>query len=230
MRVFRGRGDDPAADREATAAVVEQVAATGEPALRVWTPHRQIAFGRRDVRSDGYGRAAAAARDRGFDPVERSVGGRAVAYTGSTVAFARAEPIDDVRSGMQDRYDAATAAVRTALRGLGVPAEEGEPDDAFCPGQHSLQAAGKVAGIAQRVRTDAALVGGVVVVADHAEIADVLEPVYDALDVPFDPDAVGSVARSGGTDDPDTVVEALTDALVGDREPVDEPLPEPSRD
>jgi hypothetical protein len=41
---------------------------------------------------------------------------------------------------------------------------------------------------------------------------------------------VGSVARSGGTDDPDTVVEALTDALVGDREPVDEPLPEPSRD
>jgi len=226
MRVLEGRAEDVAADREATAAMVERVAGAGEPALRVWQPHRQVAFGRRDARADGYERAAVAARKRGFEPVERSVGGRAVAYTGETVAFARAEPIDDVRTGTQDRYDAATDAVADALRRLGVPAEPGEPEHAFCPGQHSLQAAGKIAGVAQRVRTGAALVGGVVVVADHEEIADVLAPVYDALGVPFDPDSVGGVARSGDTDDPEAVVAALTDALVGDGPKTVEPLSE----
>lgn len=214
MRVLRGRGEDVVADRAASERMVDAVAESREPAVRVWRPHRQVAFGRRDVRSDGYEAAANAARGQGFEPVERSVGGRAVAYTGRTVAFARAEPIDDVRRGLQGRYAAATAEVRRALADLGVEATPGEPPGAFCPGQHSLSNTGKVAGLAQRVRTDAAVVGGVVVVADHAEIAAVLEPVYDALDVAFDPDAVGSVARAGGRGDPEAVVSALVEHLA----------------
>ncbi len=76
---------------------------------------------------------------------------------------------------------------------------------------------GKVAGIAQRVRQDAALVSGCVTVAQRGPIRAVLAPVYDALGVPFDPDTVGSVAAAGGPDDPAAVRDALTAGLVGER-------------
>jgi len=218
MRVFRGRveaREDPvAADRAATDAMVERAVETGESALRVWTPHRQVAFGRRDARTEGYDRARAAARRQGYPPVEREVGGRAVAYTGSTVAFARAHPDAD-RTAIQARYEDATARLQEALVGLGVEAREGEPDGAFCPGTHSLQAEGKVAGLAQRVGREVSVTAGIVVVRDHKAIADVLEPVYGALDVPFDAGAVGSVARAGGDGDPGAVRRALEAAFAG---------------
>lgn len=216
MHVLRGRAADVQADREASMAMLDRVATTGEPAVRVWRPHRQVAFGRRDAREDGYDRARGAARDHGFPPVERDVGGRAVAYTGRTLAFARVEPVDDVRGGLDDRYERATDDVRRALAELDVEATRGEPADAFCPGTHSLQAGGKLAGIAQRVQQGAAVVAGVLVVADHDPVATVLADVYGALGVPFDPSSVGSVAAAGGPTDPETVRETVEAALVGD--------------
>lgn len=221
--VVRGRAADPDADRTATDAAVERATETDTPAVRVWTPHRQVAFGRRDAREEGYDRAWSMVDANGYPPVERSVGGRAVAYTGSTVAFAAAIPTPDPRSGIGDRYDAATAGVIRALRTLGVPARRGEPDAAFCPGDHSVQAHGKIVGIAQRVRREAALVSGIAVTTDHEAIAAVLDPVYEALGVPFDPDSVGSVARGGGTAATERVVDAFRDSFCEglEREPVD---------
>ncbi len=213
MRVLRERAESVQADRERTDRMVDRAAETGEPALRVWTPHRHVAFGRRDANAEGYDRARTLAREQGYPPIERRVGGRAVAYTGSTVAFSRAIPGAD-RTAIDGRYADAIERVRDALASLGVDTREGEPDGAFCPGTHSLQATGKVAGLAQRVRRDVAVVGGIVVVCDHAAIAAVLEPVYDALGVPFAPDAVGSVARAGGSGDPQTVCRTLVDALA----------------
>ena len=216
MRVLRGRAASIDTDREATAEMLSAVAADGDAAVRVWTPHRQVAFGRRDAREDGYEAAREAASDRGFPPVERSVGGRAVAYAGTTLAFALAEPIDDLREGLDDRYERATAAIERALREVGVETERGEPDDSFCPGTHSLQCDGKVVGIAQRVRQDAALTAGVVVTDVRDAIAAVLDDVYGALGVPFDPDSVGSVAAAGGTGDPERVRTAIEREFVGD--------------
>jgi len=198
--------------------MTDRVASDREPALRVWRPHRQVAFGRRDATGDGYERAQVAARDRGYAVVERSVGGRAVAYTGSTVAVALAEPTENPRETIQRRYARVSDAIQQALDDCGVDARTGEPPDSFCPGTHSLQADGKVAGLAQRVRRSVAVVGAVVVVRDHEEIAAVLTPVYAALGVPFDPNSVGSVARAGGTDDPDRVVAALEAALTAERD------------
>ena len=215
MRLLRGRASDHARDYERTREMVARVADDGEPALRVWRPHRQVAFGRRDRRAEGYDRAREAARERGYAVIEREVGGRAVVYAGSTVAFALAEPTVDGHDRIGDRYDRVSGAVQHALASAGVDASEGEPPDSFCPGTHSLQADGKLVGIAQRVRQDVALTAGVVVVRDHAAIGDVLGPVYDALDVPLDPDAVGSVARAGG--DTAAVVDALATELVGFR-------------
>lgn len=218
MRLLRGREGDPETDFERTRRMADRVAADREPALRVWRPHRQVAFGRRDANSDGYENAREAARDRGYAVIERAVGGRAVAYTGSTVSFALAEPTTDPRGSISARYRRVKAAVERALDGCGVAAREGEPDGSFCPGSHSLQSGGKIAGLAQRVRQSVAVVGGIVVVRDHAAIAAVLAPVYDALGVSFDPDSVGSTARAGGTDDPGRVMSALAESLVAGRD------------
>jgi len=212
MRVLRGRAETIDADNERTAALVEQATETGEPALRVWTPHRQVAFGRRDARSDGYDRARSCAERHGYPVIEREVGGRAVAFTGSTIAVVQAMP-DAERTAIQSRYERASDRLRDALASLGVDAREGEPDRSFCPGTHSLQAGGKLAGLAQRVRQSVALTSAVVLVRDHDAIAEVLAPVYDELGVPFDPDTVGSVAGAGGPAAPDRVCDALVDAF-----------------
>ncbi|MGQ4554384.1 lipoyl protein ligase domain-containing protein [Halobellus sp. GM3] len=202
--------------------MLDRTADSGVAAVRAWTPHRQVAFGRRDARSDGYDRARSAAESRGYPAIERDVGGRAVAYTGTTVAFGVVVPIADARSGIGTRYDAAVTGVVGALRSLGVPARRGEPDASFCPGAHSVQARGKLSGIAQRVRRDAALVSGIVVVDARDELAAVLDPVYEALGVPFDPESVDSVAAIGGTADSEAVIDALVESFCGElqRRPV----------
>lgn len=235
MRVIRGREATVDADRELSRRLYSSVA-DGESAIRVWRPHRQVAFGRRDQRREGYEQARERARERGFVPVERDVGGRAVAFDGETsVAFTRVEPIEDFRRGTTDRYERATATLEDALGRLDGELEvsRGEPDRSFCPGTHSLSLVDsdggrrKVAGLAQRIRQDVAVVAGVVLVANREEVSNVLEPVYDALALEFDPATVGAVGTAGGPSDPEVVRSALEDALVGDEratvrvEPVD---------
>lgn len=219
MRVRRGREDDPETDESLTRELLLDAEASDEPHLRVWRPPPHCSFGRRDARAEGYERARELATDRGFPPMERDTGGRPTLLTGSTVAVALATPVDAERTGIRDRYETVLGPVQRALWRLGVPAQRGEPADSFCPGSHSLQWRGKVAGFAQRVNRQVALVSGVVLVRDHEVVGEVLEPVYDALDLPFDPEAVGSVARAEGRADPVAVTRAIESAIVGDRSP-----------
>jgi len=214
MLVLRGRAATVEADRAVTRRLATHSATAGVPALRVWYPHRQVAFGRRDARSDGYEEARRRAETQGFEPVERDVGGRATAYTWGTLLFARTEPVVDPRGGLDDRYERTLGALQGVLSDLGVDACRGEPPDSFCPGTHSLQATGKLVGLAQRVRQDIALVAGVITVRGHAAVAAVLDPVYDALGVPFDPDSVGSLARAGGETDRGTVQRTVEAGLA----------------
>lgn len=218
MRVVRGRAADIAADRDRTEELARWTAKTGRPGLRVWRPHKQVAFGRRDAHSPGYQAAREAAESLGYPPVERGAGGRAVAYTGSTVAVARTEPIADLRTGIEARYDGVVETVQRVLWRLGVPVQRGEPAASFCPGNHSLQHRGKIVGLAQRVATDVATVGGIVIVRDHDAVGAVLRAVYEALDVQFDPDAVGSLSKAGGPSDPNRVIKALERAFRAEPE------------
>ncbi len=229
VRVLRGRASDLEADRAATTALLEWTAETDQPVVRVWQPYRQVAFGRRDTYAEGYETARRAAVERGFQPVERRVGGRAVAYTGRTLAFAHTVPIADVRRGMCDRYGVASETLIEALRDLGCDVIRGEPADAYCPGSHSVSGVdnegdltGKIAGLAQRVQSGAAMVSGCLTVAetDETELRAVLEPVYRALGIDFDPGSVGSVSAADGPDEPERVARALEAALVGDSESV----------
>ncbi|RAW44006.1 lipoate--protein ligase family protein [Halorubrum sp. 48-1-W] len=222
MRVLRGRDASPRVDSEHTARLLAE-AADGRPGVRVWAPPKQLAFGRRDVREPGYDRARRVAETRGFVPIRRDVGGRAVAHTGDSLAFALAVPRDGDGGSIDARYATIARAIRSALEGCGAGISPGEPPSSFCPGDHSLRVAasgrsegGKLAGIAQRVRADAALVAGCLVVSRHDadEIATVVESVYDALDVPFDPGSVGSVEAAGGPNDTRRVARAVEQALV----------------
>ncbi|MEF8775328.1 MAG: lipoate--protein ligase family protein [Haloarculaceae archaeon] len=214
MHVYRGRATTPAADRSASGDLLEVAAERGVPAVRVWYPPRQVAFGRRDRSASGYDRARALASRQGYPPTERRAGGHPVAFTGNTLAFALVRPADELRTGIGERYEAALEDLTAALEACGVAPDRGEPPGSFCPGSHSLSADGKVAGLAQRVRADVASVAGVVVARDDDAIATVLDTVYDTLDIPFDPNSVGSVAGAGG--DPFTLRTAVEDALVGD--------------
>lgn len=214
MRVLRGHGSTPAADHSLSAELLEVTAETGVSGVRVWYPPPHVAFGRRDRSAAGYEAAREAAAERGYPPVQRRVGGHAVAFTGETLAFALATPAGGDRTGIQSRYEAVLEDLQDALASCGVEATRGEPPAAFCPGSHSLQASGKLAGLAQRVRRDVAVVGGLVVAGDAAAFAAVLDPVYAALDIDFDPAAVESVADAGG--DSDALRETVEAALVGD--------------
>lgn len=214
-RVLRGRAGSLEDDRAVTSGLVSAVADGGGAAVRVWQPHRHVAFGRRDARASGYQAARETAREHGFPPIERRAGGRAVAYSGTTLAFVRITPIDSHRTGVQARYDRAVTDIQSALAELGVDARPGEPPAPFCPGAQSLRARGKLVGLAQRIGGETALVGGLVILRDHGPIASVLEPVYDALGLSFDPDSVGSIARAGGVADPRRCRRAIETALAG---------------
>lgn len=216
MRVLRGRAGSLRADKAVTSSLLSDPV---EPAVRVWFPGRHVAFGPRDVRADGYDQACRAAREQGYEVYERSVGGRAVAYTGTTICFAHVDTLDDERTELTERYERVLGWLQDALDVVGVDADLGEPEAAFCPGTHSLSASGKLVGLAQRVRRKVALTAGLVVPRDREALIDVIEPVYAALDIPFDPESVGSVRRAGSQATPEQVRQAVEDTLVAGTEP-----------
>jgi lipoate-protein ligase A len=82
-----------------------------------------------------------------------------------------------------------------AFRSLGVDARVGEVPGEYCPGAHSVNARGavKVMGVGQRVVRRAAHVGGVIVVGGADRVRDVLVPVYEALELRWDPGTAGSL-------------------------------------
>ena len=67
--------------------------------LRLARPGRIVAFGKRDAVAQGYAAAVQAARDGGFEAIERLAGGRAAVFHEDTIAFAHAIPDADPRSG-----------------------------------------------------------------------------------------------------------------------------------
>ncbi|WP_436901855.1 lipoate--protein ligase family protein [Halovenus halobia] len=216
MRLVRGRGSTPTRDREHSHDLIDRAADEETSVLRVWQPPAHLAFGRRDGSREGYDRARERAEAHDLPVIDRSTGGHAVVFTGNTVSVVLVTPIEDARSGIPERYERVTGQLRGALATLGVDAHEGEPDGAFCPGTHSLSAGGKIVGLAQRVRRDVAVVAGIVTLRDHDEITEILGPVYDALDIPFDSDATGSIARAGGETDSEVVCRTIESALAPD--------------
>jgi lipoate-protein ligase A len=177
----------------------------GETA-RLVRPAPTVAFGRLDARLPGFEAAAAAARAHGFAPVVRTVGGHAAAYTGAAVVYEEVTPTERLAVEVGERFAAMAELVAGALGSLGVDARIGEIPGEYCPGEWSVSAGGlvKLAGIAQRLVSRAALVSAVIVAGDGARVRAVLTDVYAALGLDWDPataGAVDDVAPGVGADD-----------------------------
>jgi octanoyl-[GcvH]:protein N-octanoyltransferase len=177
--------EDPALDTALSRALMLRVASGELPeTLRIARPGAIVAFGKRDAVSPGYAEAVAAARAGGFEAIERLAGGRAAVFHEDTIAR------------VNERFDATAQLIADALAALGVDARVGEVPGEYCPGAHSVSAAGrrKIMGVGQRLVSGGAHVGGVVVVDGADRVRDILVPVYAALGLPWRPDTTGSVA------------------------------------
>ncbi len=182
-----------------------------------------LAFGKLDRLRPGYGHAVEAAREHGYEPAERIAGGRAAVFHEGTISFSRALPLGSgAYEGTRDRFRWMAELTRDVLREVGVDARVGEVEGEYCPGEFSVNADGrlKLVGIGQRVTSGAAHVGGVIVVRGGARIAEVLAPVYEALELDWSPRTSGSVAMALGADDatrpfdePDPLVDELLAAI-----------------
>jgi len=190
--------------------------ATGElePTFRLHRPARELAFSKQDRAANGFGRAVAAARAAGFEPVVRLAGGRAAAFHEGTLAFAWATAAQRPVVGTHDRFELLAGIVAQALVGLGVDARVGEVPREYCPGAWSVNARGRVklAGIGQRLITGGAHAGGVLVVEGSDLLRDALVPAYRELGLEWDPATVGSVADEV----PGTTLDAAEAAIVAE--------------
>jgi octanoyl-[GcvH]:protein N-octanoyltransferase len=205
--------------------------AAGElpPTIRIHRPGEEVAFGRQDLASPGYEAAAEAARAAGFAAVERLAGGRAAVFHRGTIAIARAYSDPQPPKRTYARFEEMADLIAAALRGLGVDASVGEVPGEYCPGAYSVNARGatKLAGIGQRMIRGGAHMGGVVVASGGEEIARVLVPVYEALELDWDPATSGSVSDEVGREvDRGELEEAVIAELARSYELVDAELDE----
>jgi octanoyl-[GcvH]:protein N-octanoyltransferase len=220
--------DQPELGTAVSRTILERVAAGELPAtIRIHRPGREVAFGGQDVASPGYERAADAARSAGFAAVERLAGGRAAVFHEGTIAIARAYSDPQPPRRTYARFEEMADVITAALRELGIDARVGEVPGEYCPGAYSVNARGaaKLAGIGQRMIRGAAHMGGVVVANGGEQIADVLVPVYEALELDWDPATSGSAAQELGREvDAGELEEALIAELGGRYELVDSEL------
>jgi lipoate-protein ligase A len=214
-----GAPPTPALDIARSHATLLRVSRGELPSLtRVYRPAATLAFGRLDARRAGYVAAAAAARAHGFAAVMRLAGGQAAAYDEQSLVVERFLGPGAAGDDLHVRFADMTALIVGALRDLGVDARHGELPGEYCPGRHSVNSRGtlKVAGAAQRVVRDAAMVSAVIVVGNGAAVRDVLTDVYAALEIAWRPETAGSLDEHHPALTVDDVEEAILAALGGD--------------
>jgi octanoyl-[GcvH]:protein N-octanoyltransferase len=224
LRLIRERPPGSGAfDTAVSRALMLRVAKRELPeTFRLYRPARVVAFGRQDERAPGFRDAVVAAQEQGFGSVVRLAGGRAAVFHAGTLSFAHAIPEDDVTSRTFARFRQMSDLLASALIQLGIDARVGEVPGEYCPGDYSVNSAGRVklVGIGQRLVSGAAHVGGVVVAEDGEAVRSVLVPVYRALGIEWDPATASSVQDEIGAGW--TEVEAAIVSEIADRYDVEE--------
>ena len=182
--------------------------------LRIAPTGTTVAFAKRDAVAPGYAEAVRTARARGFDATLRLAGGRAAVFHDGTMEIGHAAPDSEPRAGIHERFARTAERIARALARLGVDARVGEVAGEYCPGRYSVNARGaaKLAGIGQRVVRGGSHTGVVLVVEDEGRINEVIDPVYAALGLEWDPGTSGSVRSEA----PDASWTAVRDAIVSE--------------
>ena len=212
------RFEDPGMAYAYQRAVFEGVA-TGErpPTVSITPTTLHVGVTKRDTRRPGFEDAVRAANGEGYPVLVRGAGGGATAAGPGTLGFSIIRPSkpEEARRGVGERYDEAASFVLAAFSRLGFDgAEVGEVRDEFCPGDHSIRVGSfengtKIVGIAQRLTSRAASVGGIVLVHGEGDLARVLRRVYGALSLPFRAGSVGSMRAAGHGASVEEVVRAF---------------------
>jgi len=175
---------------------------------------RVLAFGKHDTTADRFDDAVAVAVDHGFQPTVRIAGGRAAVFHEGTLRFGWTRPVPDAASSMYEGFEAMSKMVTQTLGSFGIHSQVGEIPGEYCPGSYSVHIAyRKVMGVGQRLMRNAAHVGGVLVLSNSQIINDVLVPIYDLLDLSFDPETTGAVSDAIDLD-AEAVSQAFTKAVA----------------
>jgi len=187
---------DPLQDIAIGPAWLRQVAA-GEaaPALRIYRPRPTVAFSGRDCLEPGIPQAIRVAREHDFVPVRRGPGGRATAYHRGAVGLDHIGSGPHQFDGIRQRFHAFGQLLAEALRSLGVDAQVGPVPGEYCPGEFSVNdgRGHKLVGTAQRLVRGGWLFSSMIIVTGAQSVADVLDPIYRALGLQWDPATVGAV-------------------------------------
>jgi len=219
LRVVRTAAGEPLADAARTTALLRRAA--DDPGagavLRLTTARPTIGFSRRDTLLSGFPAAVQAAGRHGYASVVRGPGGRAAAYHHGCLLLDHVSPDPQPHPAL-GRFEEVTHLLAAALRSLGVDARVGPVPGEYCPGEFSVNAAGRVklVGTAQRVVRGAWHLGAVILVRDPEPVRTVLDEVYPALGLEWDPATVGAVEQGtgAGVDDVrDAVLEAYRGVL-----------------
>jgi len=186
--------------------------------LRLYAPDNALLFSNLDARRPGYPRAVELAREAGFEPVIRLAGGHAAVFLESSMAFAWATAETDAQLRIKPRFVQWTTWLVRALRDLGLDARVGEVPGEYCPGEYSVNIAGrtKVMGVGQRVIRGGAHVGGVLTIGQTPALREVLIPIYEALELDFQPETAGGLADFDASLTPADVIEAIVRVLRAD--------------
>jgi octanoyl-[GcvH]:protein N-octanoyltransferase len=181
----------------------------------VFRPRATAAFGRLDRLRPGYDAALQAARDHGFEPLLRPVGGHAVVYDERSVVFEEVTAHHDIAAGVQDRFRDGTDRIVAALRSLGLDPQVGELPGEYCAGAYSISIDGiKIVGSGQRVVRGAALFAAVVFVGGGDTIRAALTDIYTALELDWDPSTAGAIQDVAPDVTPESVDQALRRAIA----------------
>lgn len=183
--------------------------------VRLYAPSQTVAMSRRESRMPGFAHASRAAADRGFTPVVRPTGGRAVAYDGSCIVFDIVEREPEL-TDQRDFFLRTGDALAAAMRRLGVDARVGDVPAEYCPGQFSVNARGavKLIGTSQRAVRGARLLSGMVPLGDVAPLADALVAINAALGLAWDPATFGTLRDEAAAPDRRVVEDVLAGALI----------------
>ncbi len=188
-----------------------------QPLLRVYRPRPTVAFSRRESLMPTFAAASDAALAHGSTPVIRLAGGRAVAYDDDCLVIDLLTPSTEAeRFATQEVFDVAAACIRSVLVDLGVDARVGEVPGEYCAGAHSVNARGRVklVGIAQRVTRGARLVTASLVLGHAERLRNVVDDVYSAMGLEWDPATFGTLADEGVRLSPAELESAITTALA----------------
>lgn len=163
--------------------------------VRIYRPEPTAAFSRRDTLQPGYESAADAAREFGFTAVVRPQGGRLAAYHRGSVVIDHVLREANPQAGLKKRFEHYAELHAGVLRGFGLDARIGELVGEYCPGEHSINAAGlsKIVGSAQRVTRDGWLFSSVIQVTDSASLREMLSKAYAEIGYELDPTTIGAM-------------------------------------